>query len=149
LNLAAGTAQAHEPMERTMTEFQQVKTTDQEPRRGQPGFTFQTTQLIWLFLGLLEMAFALRLLLRLAGADPASPGVAVLYGFTAIFLLPFAGIVVSPALGAIVLELTTMLAMAVYAGLGGLLARTAWNIFYRPYAAGPVIETTVFTQLRP
>jgi uncharacterized protein YqgC (DUF456 family) len=132
-----------------MTEFQQVKTTDQQAGRARPGFTFQTTQLIWLFLGLLEAAFALRFLLRLIGADPASTLVTLLYSFTAVFLLPFAGIVLSPALGSLVLELTTMLAMAVYAGLGVLLARTAWNIFYRPYAAGPVIETTIFTQLRP
>lgn len=132
-----------------MNNFQQVKTTDQEPRRAQPGFTFQTTHLIWLFLGVLEAAFALRLALRLAGADPASLFVALLYGFTAIFLLPFAGITFSPALGASVLELTTVLAMALYVGLGGLLALTAWNVFYRPYAAGPVIESTIFTQLRP
>ena len=113
-----------------MTPYQQASTTQRDT--GQPRFNWQTTQLIWLLLGLLEALFGLRFLLSLIGAS-ASAG--LLYSVTGIGLLPFAGLAaVNPAAGGLVLEISTLVAMAAYGLLGWLLARAIWRIFYRPYA---------------
>jgi hypothetical protein len=128
-----------------MTNFQQASTTQRDV--GQPRFNWQTTQLIWLFLGLLESLFALHFLLSLIGAG-ASGG--LLYGVTSIFLLPFAGLAAgNPAASGLVLEVSTLMAMAVYGLLGWLLARAAWIIFYRPYANIAVMTTSIIERPRP
>jgi hypothetical protein len=103
-----------------------------EPEREQRIFTFKATQLIWLLLGILEALIALRIGLRLIGANPASPIVVLIYGFTALFLFPFTGLVSSPAVGNMVLEISSMFAMLVYALVAWAVERLVWLIFYRP-----------------
>ena len=51
----------------------EVKSVQQEPEREQRIFTFKITQLIWLFLGILEALIALRIGLKLIGANPGEP----------------------------------------------------------------------------
>ncbi|OGN74869.1 MAG: hypothetical protein A2X25_15385 [Chloroflexi bacterium GWB2_49_20] len=103
-------------------------------------FTFKATQLIWLFLGILEVLLALRFALKLIAANPDSPIAAFIYGFTALFLLPFAGLTAEPSAGGMVLEIATLIAMAVYALIAWAIERVVWLIFYRPH--GPVVSTT-------
>jgi hypothetical protein len=132
-----------------MTSYQEVRTTERDPDRGQRNFTFQATQLIWLFLGLLESLFALRILLKLIGANPTNPFATLLYNFTGVFLIPFAGLTRTPAAGHMVLEISTVIAMVVYALLGWVLERVVWVIFFRPYAAAAVTKTTVTDRRTP
>ena len=132
-----------------MTNYQQVSTTQQETGAGHRLFTFQATQLIWLFLGLLESLFALRLLLKLLAANPANPFAVLLYSFTGVFLVPFAGLIGTPAVGSMQLEISTVIAMVVYALLGWLLERIVWVIFYRPRTATAVTQTTVTDRRTP
>src|SRR5260370_41604935 len=101
-----------------MTTYQEVRTTERDSGREQRMFTFQATQLIWLLLGLLEALFALRVVLKLIAANAASPFAALLYNFTGLFLLPFAGLTATPAAGGMVLEISTIIARIVYAFLG-------------------------------
>ena len=70
----------------------EVRTTQREPERERRIFTFKATQLVWLLFGILEALIALRIGLKLIGANPASPVAAFLYGFTDLFLWPFAGL---------------------------------------------------------
>jgi hypothetical protein len=121
----------------------EVKSVQQEPEREQRIFTFKITQLIWLFLGILEAFIALRIGLKLIGANPESPIVALIYGFTALFLFPFEGMVATPSAGSIVLELSSLFAMLIYALIGWAVERTVWVLFYRP--RGPVVGTTQTT----
>ncbi|HEU0297158.1 MAG TPA: hypothetical protein VFR47_30740 [Anaerolineales bacterium] len=121
----------------------EVKSVQQEPEREQRIFTFKVTQLIWLFLGILEALIALRIGLKLIGANPESPIVALIYGFTALFLFPFEGMVATPSTGNIVLELPSLFAMLIYALIGWAVERTVWVLFYRP--RGPVVGTTQTT----
>jgi hypothetical protein len=121
----------------------EVTSSQREPEREQRIFTFKVTQLIWLLLGILEAMIALRIGLMLIGANPDSPIVAMIYGFTYLFLFPFAGLVGSPAVGNMVLELSSMFAMLIYALLAWAAERTVWLIFYRP--RGPVVGTTQTT----
>ena len=105
--------------------------------------TFKVTQLIWLFLGILEALIVLRIGLKLIGANPASPIVALIYGVTYLFLFPFEGMIVTPAAGSMVLELSSFFAMLIYALIAWAVERIVWLLFYRP--RGPVVGTTQTT----
>jgi hypothetical protein len=121
----------------------EVQTTQKEPERERQIFTFKATQIVWLFLGILEALLALRFVLKLIGANPDSPFAVFIYGFTNLFLFPFAGLTGTPAAGGMVLEISTMIAMVVYALIAWALERIIWVIFYRP--RGPVVGVTQTT----
>ena len=120
-----------------------VRTSQSEPEREQRILTFKVTQLIWLLFGILEALIALRIGLKLIGANPDSPIVALIYGFTNLFLFPFTGLVGSPTSGVMVLELSSMFAMLVYGLIAWAMERIVWLIFYRP--RGPVVAVTETT----
>jgi len=121
----------------------EVRTSQSEPDREQRIFTFKATQLIWLLLGVLEVMIALRILLKLIAANPESPVVALIYGFTALFLFPFEGMTATPSAGGMVLELSSLFAMAIYALIAWAVERTVWVLFYRP--RGPMVGVTETT----
>src|SRR5512143_3567647 len=121
----------------------QVTSSQQEPEREQRIMTFKLTQLIWLLLGILEALIALRIGLKLIGANPDSPIVALIYGFTNLFLFPFTGLVGSPTAGNMELELSSMFAMLIYGLIGWAVERLVWLVFYRP--RGAVVGTTQTT----
>src|SRR5512143_1121338 len=93
----------------------EVKSVQREPEREQRIFTFKATQLIWLLLGILEALIALRIGLKLIGANPDSLIVSMIYGFTSLFLFPFTNLISSPTVGNYVLELSSVFAMVIYA----------------------------------
>lgn len=131
----------------TDNRISEVRTTQKEPERERRIFTFKATQLVWLLFGILEALIALRIGLKLIGANPDSPIAVFIYGFTSLFLFPFAGLTATPAAGGMVLELSSVIAMVVYALIGWALERIIWVIFYRP--RGPVegvTETTTTDQ---
>jgi len=118
----------------------EVQTTQKEPERERRILTFKATQLVWIFLGILEALLALRFVLKLIGANEASPFAVFVYSFTKLFLWPFAGLTGTPTAGAMVFEFTTLIAMVVYALIAWAIERIIFVIFYRP--RGPVTETT-------
>jgi hypothetical protein len=120
-----------------------VRTSQNEPEREQRILTFKVTQLVWLLFGILEALIALRIGLKLIGANPDSPIVALIYGFTYLFLFPFEGLTGSPSSGVMVLELSSMFAMLIYGLIAWAMERTLWLIFYRP--RGPVVAVTETT----
>jgi uncharacterized membrane protein len=126
-----------------MTNVREVRTTEREPERERRIFTFKATQLIWLFLGVLEALLALRILLKLMAANPSSTFAAWLYSVTDIFLFPFVGLIGTPAVGNMVLELSSFIAMLVYGLAGWAVERLVWVIFYRP--RGPSVGITQTT----
>lgn len=121
----------------------EVQTTQKEPERERRIFSFKATQLVWLLFGVLEALIALRILLKLIGANPESPIVALIYGFTYLFLFPFEGMTATPSGGGMVLELSSFFAMLIYALIAWAVERMVWLIFYRP--RGPVVGTTQTT----
>jgi hypothetical protein len=121
-----------------------VRTSQNEPEREQRIFTFKVTQLIWLVFGILEALIALRIGLKMIGANPESPIVALIYGFTYLFLFPFEGMTVTPSTGGMVLELSSFFAMAIYALIAWAIERIVWVIFYRP-RGGAVVAVTETT----
>ncbi len=121
----------------------EVKSVQQEPEREQRIFSFKITQLIWLFLGILEALIALRIGLKLIAANPDSAIVSLIYGFTHLFLFPFEGMTAAPAAGGMVLELSSFFAMLIYALIAWAVERVVWLLLYRP--RGPVVGTTQTT----
>ena len=132
-----------------MTNYQQVSTTQQEPGREQRQFTFQATQAIWLLGGLLEALLGLRIFLKLIGANAANPFAGLLYNVTNVFLVPFAGLTATPAAGRMVLEISSVIAMVVYALIFWVIERLVWVIFYRPRTAMVNTQTTVTERHTP
>jgi hypothetical protein len=122
----------------------EVQTTQKEPERERRIFTFKATQVVWLLLSIFEALLALRFVLKLIGANPASPFAVALYGFTGLFLFPFTSLIGAPALGGMVLEVSTLIAMLVYGLIAWAVERIIFVIFYRP--RGPVTETTTTDQ---
>lgn len=118
----------------------ETRTSQSEPEREQRIFTFKASQLIWLVFGVLEVLIALRIGLMLVGANPDSPVVAMIYGITGLFLLPFVGLIGSPTFGGFVLEVSSMFAMLIYALIAWVIDRLVWLVFYRP--RGPVVAVT-------
>jgi hypothetical protein len=127
----------------TENRVSEVRTTQNEPERERRIFTFKATQLVWLFFGILEAMIALRIGLKLIAANPGSSIVAMIYGFTNLFLFPFVGMTATPSAGGMVLELSSFFAMAIYALIAWAIERTVYVLFYRPRGAVVgVTETT-------
>jgi len=120
-----------------------VRTSQRDPGQKQRIFTFKATQLIWLLFSILVALIAIRIGLLLIGANPESPIVALIYGFTGLFLFPFAGLIASPTIGNMVLELSSLFAMLIYGLIAWAMERIVWLIFYRP--RGPVVAVTETT----
>ena len=117
------------------TQVSQTTTSQREPGREQRIFTFKATYVIWLLLVMLLGLLAIRVGLKLIGANPDNPFTALIYGLSGLFVFPFAGIVGTPSTGGMELEISSIIAMVVYALLGWLFERVIWVIFYRPREA--------------
>jgi YggT family protein len=92
---------------------------------------FKLSQFIWLSFGVLEGLIGLRILLRLMAANPASPFARLVYEITQPFLAPFAGLTATPAANGVVLEVSSIVALFVYALLSVLIERLFWILFSR------------------
>jgi uncharacterized membrane protein len=127
----------------TDNRISEVQTTQKEPERERRILTFKATQFVWLFFGILEALIALRIGLKLIGANAASPIAAFIYGVTSLFLAPFAGLTGTPSAGGMVLEISSVIALLVYALIAWALVKIVQVIFYRP--RGPVVGVTQTT----
>jgi len=125
----------------------EIKTTQRDSGQEQRLFAFKASQWIWLGLGIVEVLIGLRVVLKLIAANPESPFAAFIYNASAIFLFPFAGLLGTPASGGMVLELSSIIAMLVYALLAWGIERIVWVSFYRPRGAVVgVTQTTTHEQ---
>jgi hypothetical protein len=76
---------------------------------------YRITQLILLAFGTLEGLIGFRVLLKLIGANAANLFAHWVYTLSGLFLTPFASLLSNPASGSIVFEITSLIAMLVYA----------------------------------
>ncbi len=84
------------------------------------------TRLLYGLLDILLLILAVRFLLKLFGANPATPFTRLFYGFTNPFVAPFAGIFPGGSVGGFILEWSTIVAMAVYALAVYIIVRLLW-----------------------
>jgi uncharacterized protein YggT (Ycf19 family) len=126
----------------------EVRSVQRDPDREQRIFTLKATEIVWLLFGILEALIALRFVFKLIAANPGSPIVALVYGITDLFLIPFAGLTATPSAGGMVLEISSLIAMVVYALVAWAIGRLVWVLFYRPRTGvvEDVRETTVIEE---
>jgi YggT family protein len=108
-----------------------------ERRQG----TEQVNQILITILGILEIGLGLRLLLKMIAANANSGFADFIYGITAPFIAPFTGLVGTPTAGANILEITTLIAMGVYALLFWIVMQVIAILTARP-SARSVSRTT-------
>jgi uncharacterized protein YggT (Ycf19 family) len=92
---------------------------------------YKVSQFIWLLFGALEALIGIRVILMLIGANPANWFTAFVYQLSELFLWPFRNIIANPAFQNNVLEITSLIAMIVYALIGWGIVRLVWVLFYR------------------
>jgi hypothetical protein len=92
------------------------------------------TALIGFLFAVLEGLIGVRILLKLIDANSQNAFASLVYKLTALFVAPFAGLVGNPALGGNVLEITSLVALIVYALVAAVLIRFVWLVFYHPSA---------------
>jgi YggT family protein len=102
---------------------------DNAAERRQVAYLF--SQLIWLAFGIVEGLILVRVVLRLIAANPGAPFANFIYRVTDIFLWPFYGLTTEPALGGMVLEISSLIGLIVYALLAWVLVKLVWLLFYR------------------
>ncbi len=118
----------------------QTTTSEREPGLDRRVFTFKATYLVWMVLGLIEAFIGLRILLKLLAADPGNSFAKFIYDVSHIFVGPFLGLTQTPEAGGMVLEISSFIAMIVYALVFWGIERLVWVIFYRPRVAA--VSTT-------
>jgi hypothetical protein len=126
-----------------MSDYKVVRTTQHEQGREQRIATFKATQLIWLLLAFLEILIALRIVFKLIAVNPNNLFASLLYFVSGIFVAPFASLTSAPALGDMVLEISSIIAMFVYLLLAWALERIVFLLFYRPRGPVSVRQTVV------
>jgi hypothetical protein len=94
---------------------------------------YRAYRFVYFILGFVEVILALRLFLKMMGANPASFFAKVMYGLSGIFLLPFKGLFPLPAptdgVIARVFEASVIVAMIVYALLAWGVAK--WIVIFK------------------
>ena len=89
------------------------------------------SQVVWLFVGIVEVLIGMRVLLKLIGANPANDFAGFVYSFAGVFLAPFFGLTGSPSSGGMVLEIPSLIAMLVYGLLGWAVVHVILPLFDR------------------
>ena len=90
------------------------------------------SQLVWLAVGIIQVAIGLRVIMKLIAANPDNGFASFVYSFASVFLAPFFGLTGSPSGGGMVLEIPSLIAMLVYGVLGWLIVRVLFPLLTRP-----------------
>jgi uncharacterized membrane protein len=128
----------------TPTEVQQRHVVHDEATERYANIS-RVNQVLWLLFGVILSLIAVRVVLKLIGANPAAVFSQIIYGMTDVFLWPFAGITADPSVGAFQLEISSVIAMIVYALVAWGLTRLIWILFYQPNSTS---ERRVYRQRR-
>ena len=97
-----------------------------EPSEGRRLAAYRLTQLMNQVFGLIEGLIAIRLLLKVLGANPSTGFAQFIYGITTPLVEPFLGLFNNPTYQNGVLELSSIVALIVYALVAWLLGRLVW-----------------------
>ncbi len=109
----------------------------ENPNQKRANMRYWITSLVYFLLGVLEIILLLRFIFRLLGANPYNSFIILLYSLSGIFVGPFNGIFNDQTLGrgGSVFELSTIVAMVVYALIGWGLVSLA-RVIFAPTAPG-------------
>jgi hypothetical protein len=90
----------------------------------------RVVQAIYLVFGVIEGLLLIRFFLRALAANAEAGFAQAVYAITGVLVGPFTGLFGTPQIApGAALEVSTLVALIVYAGIGWLVARAAWVIF--------------------
>lgn len=115
-----------------MADYKEGKSTPDSEESKSRLRTYKSTQIIWLIFGLIEAMLGLRFVFKLVAVNPNNPFASLLYSITDLLLIPFSNLASSPSADGLVVELSTLLAMLIYAMFGWALERLVYVLLYRP-----------------
>lgn len=93
-------------------------------------FVYKIAQFVWLLFGMLEALIGFRIFLKLIGANPGNWFAAFVYRLSDAFVWPFQNLTVNPSYQGLVLEISSFIALLVYALIGWAVVRVIWLLFY-------------------
>jgi len=108
------------------TDVEHYDTVAYDPFEGRRLAAYRLTQLIYWVFALIEGLIAIRLILKALGANPTAGFAQFIYGITAPLIAPFVGLFGNPAYQNSVLELSSIVALVVYALVAWLLGKLVW-----------------------
>ena len=89
--------------------------------------------IVYFLFGAVLLLLGVRVILQLIGANPANGFASLIYGVSSPFVALFASLMQNPTLGGTsVLEVTTIIAMLVWAIAAWLVGRLIWLVLSRP-----------------
>jgi hypothetical protein len=108
------------------TTVDRYETLAYDPFDGRRIAAHRITQLIYWIFALVEGLIAIRLILKVLGANPAAGFAQFIYGITTPLVAPFLGLFGNPVYQNSVLELSSIVALIVYALIAWLLGKLVW-----------------------
>jgi uncharacterized protein YggT (Ycf19 family) len=97
-----------------------------DPFEGRRLAAYRLTQLIYWVFALVEGLIVVRLVLKVLGANPAAGFAQFIYGITTPLVAPFVGLFANQTYQSSVLELSSVVALIVYALVAWLLGKLVW-----------------------
>src|SRR5262249_16625161 len=107
-------------------DYDRVDAVAYDPYEGRRLAGYRLTQIIYWVFGLVEGLILVRLILKALGANQTAGFAQFIYGITGPLVAPFAGLFGNPAYQNSVLELTSIVALVVYALVAWLLGKLVW-----------------------
>ncbi len=104
----------------------------QDANAGQRQMLQWITALISFFFAIVEGLIGLRIVLKLIDANANNAFASFIYNITAVFVAPFNSLMGNPAMEGNVLEITSLVALIVYALIAAFIIRLVWLLFYHP-----------------
>ena len=108
------------------TDMDRVESVAYDPYEGHRLAAYRLTQVVYWIFGLVEGLIAIRLVLKALGANPAAGFAQFIYGITTPLVGPFLGLFNNPSYQNSVLELSSIVALIVYALVAWLLGKLVW-----------------------
>ena len=105
---------------------QQTVTSSGDPYAVRRDLPLRVQNGLYLLFGVLEGLLAIRFVLRLLGANPAAGFAQFIYGVTAPFIAPFAGLFGQPRFEGNVFEFNSLVAILVYALIAWVFIKIVW-----------------------
>jgi len=138
---------------RTVTEYRntsvpttgvdRAETVAYDPYANKRMAAYRVTQMVYWIFGIIEGLIAIRIVLKLLGANASAGFAEFIYGITAPLVAPFFGLFGNPATQNSVLELHSVVALIAYALLGWIISRLAWILVGESRSAVQTRSTSV------
>jgi len=126
----------------------QTLTTAYDPYAGRRANSNRLVQAVYLVFGLVEALLVVRFFLRALAANADAGFAQAVYAITGVLVAPFTGLFGTPQIApGAALEVSTLIALIVYAALGWLLARAAWLMFGESRSSSVARSTTTQTRV--